>query len=84
MRKLVQGNLGYRGCIGREDEDGSRGRAWPWGPRRDTKWCWRQNLRHRSQEEESRASGGILFFVNCLFASVNLKILLYREAILGS
>ena len=67
MRKLVQGNLGYRGCIGREDEDGSRGRAWLRGPRRETRWCWGQNLRRRSQKEESGASGAFYFsFIVCL------------------
>ena len=39
---------------------------------------------NKVKEKESKVSGPILYFFNCLFASLNLNILFYREAILDS
>ena len=48
------------------------------------KMALRQGLSLRSGGEEQEASKAILSFFNHLFASVNLKILLCKEAILDS
>lgn len=70
--------MGYRGGIKgteRWEEHGARGRV---RPRRSKD---EKDSAGETKEEEPEAFGTISSFFNCLFASVNLKILFCRETI---
>ena len=43
----------------------------------------RPGLTQKAKEEEPEASEALFYFSNCLFVSLHLKILFFREAILG-
>ena len=73
--------MGCRGGIRgteRWEEDNARGRVWARRSKDE------KDSAAETKEEEPEAFGTISSFLNCLFASVNLKILFCREVISDS
>ena len=73
----------YSDIEGKED-DGTGGGTSAGGAGREKHDGQRQSLRPRTGEEKREASEAFLSLFNCLFASVNTKILFCEEAILDS